>query len=101
MKLRKVIRVVQGAPAVDGAGVRLTLHQEMPQEAERLLGLQLWLNLPAAEKMTDPKYFDIRPEDVGVIEEMMRAHQGITSVEEVLLHEKNGRNAISMAIFGR
>lgn len=48
-----------------GSGI---LHQEMPQEAERMLGLQLWLNLPAAEKMTDPKYFDIRPEDVGVAE---------------------------------
>ena len=45
------------------------LHQEMPQEAERFLGLQLWLNLPATEKMTEPKYFDIRPEDVGVVEE--------------------------------
>lgn len=49
-----------------GSGI---LHQEMPQEAERLLGLQLWLNLPAAEKMTEPKYFDIHPEDVGVVEE--------------------------------
>lgn len=48
-----------------GSGI---LHQEMPQEAERMLGLQLWLNLPAAEKMTEPKYFDIRPEDVGVAE---------------------------------
>lgn len=146
MKLRKVIRVVQGKPAIDGAGVRLTrvlggstiedfdpflmmdsfdsrnpddyirgfpthphrgietitylvsgelahqdslgnkglitsgacqwmtagsgiLHQEMPQEAERLLGLQLWLNLPAAEKMTNPKYFDIEPNDVGLVEQ--------------------------------
>jgi len=48
-----------------GSGI---LHQEMPQEAARMLGLQLWLNLPAAEKMTEPKYFDIRPEDVGVAE---------------------------------
>jgi redox-sensitive bicupin YhaK (pirin superfamily) len=146
VKLRKVIRVVQGKPAIDGAGVRLTrvlggstiedfdpflmmdsfdsrnpedyirgfpthphrgietitylvsgelahqdslgnkglitsgacqwmtagsgiLHQEMPQEAERLLGLQLWLNLPAAEKMTNPKYFDIEPHDVGLVEQ--------------------------------
>lgn len=146
MKNRKVTRVVQGKPAVDGAGVRLNrvlgggtiedfdpflmmdsfdsrnpddyirgfpmhphrgietityliegkiahedslgnkglitpgasqwmtagsgiLHQEMPQEAERLLGLQLWLNLPATEKMTDPKYFDIEPQDVGLVEE--------------------------------
>ncbi len=49
-----------------GSGI---LHQEMPQEAERLLGLQLWLNLPAAEKMTYPKYFDIEPHDVGLVEE--------------------------------
>ena len=146
MKNRKVTRVVQGKPAVDGAGVRLTrvlggstiedfdpflmldsfdsrnpedyirgfpthphrgmetiaylvagelahedslgnkglitpgacqwmtagsgiLHQEMPQEAERLLGLQLWLNLPSAEKLTNPKYFDIEPDDVGLVEE--------------------------------
>jgi redox-sensitive bicupin YhaK (pirin superfamily) len=48
-----------------GSGI---LHQEMPQEAERLLGLQLWLNLPAAEKMTNPKYFDIEPQDVGLVE---------------------------------
>ena len=45
------------------------LHQEMPQESEPFLGLQLWLNLPAAEKMTEPKYFDIRPEDRGLVEE--------------------------------
>ena len=146
MKIREVTRVVQGKPAVDGAGVRLTrvlggstiedfdpflmmdsfdsrnpddyirgfpmhphrgietitylvsgeiahedslgnkglitsgacqwmtagrgiLHQEMPHEAERLLGLQLWLNLPAAEKMTTPKYFDIEPQDIGSVEE--------------------------------
>lgn len=49
-----------------GSGI---LHQEMPQEAERLLGLQLWLNLPAAEKMTNPKYFDIEPHDVGLVEQ--------------------------------
>ncbi len=146
MKLRKVTRVVQGKPAVDGAGVRLNrvlggstiedfdpflrldsfdsrtpddyirgvpthphrgietitylvagelahedslgnkgviragesqwmtagsgiLHQEMPKAAERMLGVQLWLNLPAAEKMTNPKYFDIEPQDVGLVEE--------------------------------
>ena len=145
MKIKEVTRVVQGKPAVDGAGVRLNrvlggdtiedfdpflmldsfdsrepddyirgfpmhphrgietvtylvegkiahedslgnkglitsgacqwmaagsgiLHQEMPAESERLLGLQLWLNLPAAEKMTNPKYFDIEPKDVGLVE---------------------------------
>lgn len=35
------------------------------------------------------------------IEEMMRAHKGTTSAGEVILHEKNGKHAVSMAIFGR
>jgi len=59
--------IIPGASQWKTAGSGI-LHQEMPQEAERMLGLQLWLNLPAAEKMTEPKYFDIRPEDVGVAE---------------------------------
>lgn len=49
-----------------GSGI---LHQEMPQATERLLGFQLWLNLPTEEKMTAPKYFDINPEDIKVLEE--------------------------------
>lgn len=48
-----------------GSGI---MHQEMPQEAERMLGLQIWLNLPRSEKMTSPKYFDIKKEDVPVVE---------------------------------
>ena len=32
------------------------LHQEMPKESERMLGFQLWLNLPHQEKMTTPAY---------------------------------------------
>lgn len=33
------------------------IHQEMPQRREGLLwGLQLWINLPAAEKMCAPRY---------------------------------------------
>lgn len=32
------------------------LHQEMPKESERMLGFQLWLNLPRQEKMTTPAY---------------------------------------------
>jgi 23S rRNA (cytosine1962-C5)-methyltransferase len=35
------------------------------------------------------------------LEEMMRKHKGTTSVGEVVLSEKNGKNAISMAIYGR
>ena len=36
-----------------GSGI---LHEELLPAAERLLGVQLWLNLPAKEKMTSPRY---------------------------------------------
>lgn len=39
-----------------GSGI---LHQEMPQPAGRMVGYQLWINLPRENKMTQPKYFDI------------------------------------------
>jgi hypothetical protein len=29
-----------------------------------MLGFQLWLNLPRSEKMTEPKYFEIRKENI-------------------------------------
>ncbi len=42
-----------------GSGI---MHQEMPKEAGRMLGFQLWLNLPSAEKMADPAYLSITNE---------------------------------------
>ncbi|MGI9284945.1 MAG: pirin family protein [Pseudomonadales bacterium] len=45
-----------------GRGV---LHSEMPQqESGRLHGFQLWVNLPAAEKMTEPNYREYGPEQI-------------------------------------
>lgn len=33
------------------------IHSEMPEQTEGLMkGFQLWINLPAAQKMTDPRY---------------------------------------------
>jgi quercetin 2,3-dioxygenase len=49
-----------------GGGI---LHQEMPQATEHLLGVQLWLNLPAKEKMTAPQYRDITADMVPKIQE--------------------------------
>lgn len=41
------------------------IHSEMPQQEEGTMrGFQLWLNLPAAEKMTEAGYRDIQPEDI-------------------------------------
>ncbi len=44
------------------------LHSEMPQqEAGLMWGFQLWVNLPAAQKMTAPRYQDIAPERIPVV----------------------------------
>ncbi len=40
------------------------VHQEMPQAHEHLHGIQLWVNLPADKKMTEPVYRDLQPEDM-------------------------------------
>jgi redox-sensitive bicupin YhaK (pirin superfamily) len=41
------------------------VHSEMPeQESDRLRGFQLWVNLPAAEKMCAPRYQDIGARDI-------------------------------------
>ncbi|TCV92834.1 hypothetical protein EC912_106173 [Luteibacter rhizovicinus] len=43
------------------------LHSEMPQQEEGLMwGFQLWVNLPASDKMTAPRYQDIAPERIPV-----------------------------------
>jgi len=45
------------------------IHSEMPQqESGRMRGFQLWINLPAAEKMKPASYCDIRPEEIGEAE---------------------------------
>lgn len=49
-----------------GSGI---IHQEMPQTAERMLGVQLWLNLAASDKMTAPAYRDIRADMVPWVKE--------------------------------
>lgn len=49
-----------------GSGI---IHQEMPQSSERMLGCQIWVNLPAKNKMTDPTYGDITKDMVPVINE--------------------------------
>jgi hypothetical protein len=46
-----------------GSGI---MHQEMPQgdARGRMHGFQLWANLPASLKMTDPRYQDIKGADI-------------------------------------
>jgi redox-sensitive bicupin YhaK (pirin superfamily) len=49
-----------------GSGI---IHQEMPKESERMLGVQLWLNMPAAYKMAPPKYNGITKEQIPAVRE--------------------------------
>ena len=44
------------------------VHSEMPEQEDGLMrGFQLWVNLPARDKMTAPRYQDIAPEQVPVV----------------------------------
>lgn len=41
------------------------IHSEMPEQEDGLMwGFQLWVNLPAKDKMTAPRYQDIEPEAI-------------------------------------
>ena len=41
------------------------IHSEMPRQTDGLMwGFQLWVNLPASDKMREPRYQDIPPEEV-------------------------------------
>lgn len=58
---------------LDGDGQWMTagsgiIHQELPKASERMLGAQLWLNLPAKDKMVKPKYGDILKNNIPVVE---------------------------------
>lgn len=45
------------------------VHSEMPEQEEGLMrGFQLWVNLPASDKMTAPRYQDIAASDIPEVE---------------------------------
>src|SRR3990167_8733640 len=44
------------------------IHSEMPQQTQgRMRGFQLWINLPAREKMKPAGYRDIQPNEIPVV----------------------------------
>ncbi|MBV4416635.1 pirin family protein [Clostridium tyrobutyricum] len=49
-----------------GSGI---IHKEMPKPSKKMFGFQLWLNLPAKDKMCTPMYHDITREMVPEIKE--------------------------------
>jgi len=46
------------------------LHEEMPRRGEsgNIYGFQLWVNLPAAQKMSQPRYQEVNSSTIPVIE---------------------------------
>ncbi|MEE0247534.1 pirin family protein [Peptacetobacter hiranonis] len=48
-----------------GSGI---LHEERIPEVDRLLGVQLWLNLPKDDKTSKPSYNSIKKEDIKEVE---------------------------------
>ncbi len=45
------------------------IHSEMPQQEQgRMRGFQLWINLPAREKMKPAGYRDIQPEEIPAVD---------------------------------
>lgn len=50
-----------------GSGI---MHEEMPRETEEgIQGFQLWVNLPRAHKMTNPRYQEVKKADIPCIQE--------------------------------
>lgn len=68
-----------------GSGI---LHEEMPKASKKMLGFQLWLNLPREEKMTEPEYLAITNDmipriksgngSVGVLSGSFKDAKGVT-----------------------
>ena len=47
------------------------LHEEMPRRSPEgnIYGFQLWVNLPAALKMTQPRYQEVKEAEIPIVEE--------------------------------
>lgn len=66
----------QGNTGEIGAGglqwmkaARGMIHSEMPKQEDGMMwGFQLWVNLPASEKMSDPEYADIMGSEVPEVD---------------------------------
>lgn len=63
---RGIIRSGEAQWMTAGSGI---IHQEMPHAAPRMLGAQLWLNLPQKDKMAAPAYAAITKEEIPPVED--------------------------------
>jgi len=61
------------------------VHSEMPEQADGLMrGFQLWINLPAKDKMCEPRYQEYAPEQIPV------AHPAAGVAVKVIAGEVSG-----------
>ncbi len=76
-----------------GRGV---LHSEMPEQTQGLLhGFQLWINLPASEKMSKPRYQDFTAEQIPSI-----SLENGTTVKVIAGEFKQDQQCIQGAVVG-
>lgn len=68
-----------------GSGI---IHQEMPKSSPRMLGAQLWVNLPAKDKMCPPKYRDITKAMIPAV------HEGPATIRVISGTYKGAKGAI-------
>lgn len=58
------------------------VHSEMPEQDHGLMrGFQLWVNLPAADKMTAPRYQDIAPQQIPGVDPAPGVHVRVVAGE--------------------
>lgn len=66
------------------------IHSEMPEQEQGLLaGFQLWVNLPAAEKMSEPRYQERTAEEIPV-----ESHGNGTRIKVVAGHTDKGTEGV-------
>ncbi len=85
-------RLVAGGAQWMRAG-RGAVHSEMPDISEgSVWGYQLWLNLPAQEKMSEPDYRDYAPSEIPVLQE------GESTIVVIAGKYQNARGPVSCTL---
>jgi hypothetical protein len=60
--------ILKGGGAQWMTAGRGIVHSEMPRQKDGLIwGFQLWINLPASDKMREPRYQNIEPEQIPTV----------------------------------
>ncbi len=81
-----------------GRGV---LHSEMPQqESGRLHGFQLWVNLPAKDKLCKPNYREFQPAEIPSVSIGKNSHAKVIAGEFKQSHDNDWQAVVSGPVQG-